>query len=405
MNLELYIAKRLTFRSKRTFSKTIVFIAIFAIALSIAIMIISISIVKGYQKQIKEKLTGFASHIQVTRTKLVYTYESEPVDYSQNYVRTIQKHPGFDHIQVFANKPGIISTASDIEGIILKGVSTDFKPDFLKKMMVSGKIPDFSRSSAENSIVISEFIAKRLQVKTGDPLIVYFVQNPPRTRKFTISGIYSTGIEELDKVFAICDIRHIQKLNGWQENQIGGYEIFIKDFKQIQFLNEISRAAAPFDQDSKMITEIYPQIFDWLNLLNVNVRVILILMILVAVVNMTTALLVIIVEKTTMIAILKSLGARNFSVSKIFIYHSAMLISAGILIGNIFAFTLLFLQYQFHFFTLPPEHYYLSYVPVMFTWDLFIILNVLSFLLCTLAMLMPAAFVSRISPIRALRFQ
>lgn len=368
-------------------------------------MIISISIVKGYQKQIKEKLTGFASHIQVTRTKLLYTYESEPIDYSHYYVTNLKNTEGIKHVQVFANKPAIIATGNDIEGIILKGVSSDFDSKFLREILVSGKVPDFSSDESLNQIVIPFYIARRLNLKTGDDLYLYFVQDPPRTRKFKISGIYRTGIEELDKVFAICDIRQIRKLNGWKSNQIGGYEIFLNNIKKLRFLNEIARASAPFDQDSKMINEIYPQIFDWLNLLNVNVRVILILMILVAVVNMTTALLVIIIEKTHLIAILKSLGARNSTISKIFVYHSSFLIATGIISGNILALLLLILQHRFHFFTLPPEHYYLDHVPVLFTWNLFLILNIVSFLICTMVMLIPAAFVSKISPLKVLRFQ
>jgi len=391
--------------SKRSFSKTIVRIAIAAVALSISVMIISIAIVKGFQNEIKEKLTSFSSHIQLTHTKINYTYESEAITFSQEYVKTIQKIKGIRHIQVFTNKPGIITTSNDIEGVILKGVGRDYSWSFIRKSLVAGKIPDFKQKETSTQVVISQLTAERLRLKCGDKLIVYFVQQPPRARNFTICGIYSTGIEELDKVFAICDIRQIQKLNGWNNNEIGGYEIFIENLKNLDVLNEYVRAAAPFDQDSKKITEIFPQIFDWLNLLNVNVRVILILMLLVAIVNMTTALLVIIVEKTHMIGVLKSLGTLNKSISRIFIYHVAFLIGLGLLIGNIFGMVLIFFQDKWEIIQLAPESYYVDHVPVNYPWLMFISINILSFLICCMVMLFPAAYVSKISPLRILRFQ
>lgn len=405
MNFEFYIAKKITFRSKRSFSKTIVSIAIIAIALSISVMFISIAIVKGFQTEIKEKLTGFSSHIQLTRTKVNYTYESESIIFSQDQIKQIKAFEGVKHVQIFANKPGIITTDKDIEGIILKGVSKDFDSGYISKTMVQGRMPDLYDTQSSNQIVISKLIADRLNLKCGDKLLVYFVQQPPRARKFIISGIYSTGIEELDKVFAICDIRQIQKLNNWKKSEIGGYEIFINDLKNLETLNETIRAAAPFDQDSKSIREIYPQIFDWLNLLNVNVKVILFLMLMVAIVNMTTALLVIIVEKTQMTGILKSLGAKNFSVSKIFMYHASYLIGLGLFIGNLLGIILLYIQYQWQIIKLPPESYYVDHVPVLFTWGYFIAVNILSFLICSLSMLIPAAYVARISPLKTLRFQ
>jgi len=369
------------------------------------VMLISIAIVKGFQTEIKEKLTGFSSHIQLTRTKVNYTYESESIIFSQTQKRLIESFEGVKHVQIFANKPGIITTGKDIEGIILKGVGNDYDTTFISAMLKEGNIPNLNDTQPTNQVIISRLVAERLHLKCGDKMIVYFVQQPPRARNFTISGIYNTGIEEIDKVFALCDIRQIQKLNGWQVNEIGGYEIMIDNLKDLYLLNEQIRASAPYDQDSKSISEIYPQIFDWLNLLNVNVKVILILMLIVAIVNMTTALLVIIVEKAQMTAVLKSLGAKSFSLSKIFMYHASFLIGIGLFLGNLLGLLLLFLQYKWQIIKLPPESYYVDYVPVLFTWSYFIGVNILAFLICSLSMLLPAAYVSKISPLRIFRFQ
>ena len=238
----------------------------------------------------------------------------------------------------------------------------------------------------------------------GDDVAIYFVQQPPRVRKFIITGIFDSGIEEIDQVFAICDIKQIQKLNNWENNQIGGYEVFINDLEEIEQVNDIVRAGVNFNEDTKMISQIYPQIFDWLNLLNINVRIILILMVIVAAVNMITALLIIILEKTNMIGMLKSMGASDQSVSLIFMIHAAFLIASGVIIGNLIGFTFIFLQYKFELFKLSPESYYMDHVPVLLSWGRFALLNLGTFLICTLIMFIPTQFVSRIKPLKAIRF-
>jgi len=404
VNFEYYIAKRITFQSKRTFSKTVVRIAIAAIALSLAVMMVSISIVKGFQHEIKSKVIGFASHIQITHTNINYTFENEPIEYSQDVYKRISSIDQVNNIQVFANKPGIIKTTEAIEGVVLKGVSSTYDWSYIRQFLVEGEIPTFTDSTTSTNLIISNLIAKKLRLNIGDDVAIYFVQQPPRVRKFIITGIFDSGIEEIDQVFAICDIKQIQKLNNWENNQIGGYEVFINDLEEIEQVNDIVRAGVNFNEDTKMISQIYPQIFDWLNLLNINVRIILILMVIVAAVNMITALLIIILEKTNMIGMLKSMGASDQSVSLIFMIHAAFLIASGVIIGNLIGFTFIFLQYKFELFKLSPESYYMDHVPVLLSWGRFALLNLGTFLICSLIMFIPTQFVSRIKPLKAIRF-
>ena len=367
-------------------------------------MIISIAIVSAFQTEIKNKVIGFASHIQITHAKINYTFENEAIEFSPSLLERMSTVSYVKHIQVFANKPGIINANNEIEGVVLKGIASDYDWHYMEQSIVEGEILHFDDSIASTGILVSQSLARRLRLKCGDDLIIYFVQQPPRVRKFTVNGIYKTGIEDLDKVFALCDIRHIQQLNGWEQNHIGGYEVFLHDLNDLESANSLIRAGVNYNEDSKTIAEIYPQIFDWLGLLNVNVRIIMILMIFVAAVNMITSLLVIIIEKTNMIGTLKALGSVNSSVSRIFVYHAAFLILFGMFIGNFSALLLIYLQSEFRFIRLDPESYYVDHVPVIFSWGKFALLNAGTFVVCTLIMLLPASFISRITPMKALRF-
>lgn len=405
MNLEYYIAKRITFRSERTFSKTIIRIAIAAIAISVATMLISISIVKGFQSEIKNKLIGFNSHIQVSHTKINFTFENEAVKADANFIKSVKFLPEVKNIQVFITKPAIIRANSEIEGLVLKGVGRDFDWSYIKSVLISGSILNMGDTIPADQMIISSSMAKKLSLKLGDKATVYFVQLPPRARRFVVCGIYETSIEDVDNVFAVCDMRHIQRINNWDSTQIGGYEINLRDFNTLQQSNDKIRMMAPIGQDSRTIKDNYPQIFDWLNLLDVNVQIILILMAIVASVNMITALLVIILEKTQFIGILKSLGAENMLISKVFIYNATFLIGAGILTGDLIGLLLMTLQYYFHIFKLPAESYSLSYIPINFAWGKFILLNIGTLVFCTIVMYLPSRIVSKISPVKTIRFE
>jgi lipoprotein-releasing system permease protein len=405
LNLEYYIAKRITFRSERTFSKTIIRIAIAAIAISVATMLISISIVKGFQSEIKNKLIGFNSHIQVSHTKINFTFENEPLKADANFIKSVKDLPEVKNIEVFITKPAIIRANNEIEGLVLKGVGSDFDWNYMKSVLISGSTLNMADTTPADQMIISASMAKKLSLKLGDKATVYFVQQPPRARRFSVCGIYETSIEDVDNVFALCDMRHIQKINNWDSTQIGGYEINLRDFNTLQQSNDKIRLMAPMGQDNRTIKDNYPQIFDWLNLLDVNVQIILILMAIVASVNMITALLVIILEKTQFIGILKSIGAENMLISKVFIYNAAFLIGAGIVTGDIIGLLLMTLQYYFHIFKLPPESYSLSYIPIDFAWGKFILLNIGTLVFCTIVMYLPSRIVAKISPVKTIRFE
>lgn len=405
MNLEYYIAKRITLKPKRTFSKSIVILSVSAIALSIAIMLISIAIVKGFQTEIKNKVIGFSSHIQVTKSSVNYTFENEPIRFDSLVYQKIRNLKEVKNIHVFATKPGIIKTQKAIEGMVLKGISKDYDWSYIRRVLKEGNILKLTDTAVNNEIVISKSIASKLDLKLHDAVIIYFIQQPPRARKFNICGIFESGLEDIDNTFAVCDIGHIRKLNNWNDTQTGGYEVSLKSIETLEETNERIRAMLSIDQDTKTIQEIYPQIFDWLNLLNMNVSIILILMVIVASVNMVTALLIIILEKSHLIAILKAFGSSNGSTRKIFLYNASFLIAVGVVIGNFLGLSLLYMQYQFHLFKLPVESYYVSFVPVIFNWGQFLLVNIGTFIICSLVMILPATFISRIDPVKTLRFE
>lgn len=405
MNFEYFIAKRLIFQSKRSFSKLIVRLAVAAVALSLGVMLVSISVVKGFQGEITNKVIAFGSHIQISRAGYGKSFEQNPISLDSNKLNQIRKLPGVVHIQTTATKPGILKTGENIEGIVLKGVGADFDWSFMKDKLVKGDILHLPDSTLSGKIIISEKLAGRLRLDTGQKVVVYFVEYPTRVRKFRIGGIYNTGLEEVDKVFALCDLRHIQKLNGWKPHQAGTYEVLTKDFDVVSQVNREVSSKLGIYEDSRTVRQIFPQIFDWLNLLDVNVEIILTLMIIVAGINMITALLIMILERTRLIGLLKALGCSNLSIRKTFIYQAAFLIGAGLILGNILGLGFLFLQDTFEMFTLPQESYYLRVVPVSFRWGSFLLLNLGTMILCILAMLLPSIVTGRIMPVRALRFE
>lgn len=414
-------------------------IAIAAIALSIAIMLISDAIVVGFQSEIKDKITGFAAHIQVSKTKTNFSFENEPIPYDAQFAKKVASLPEVQHIQAFANKPGIIKAKTDNEGIILLGVDKGFDWQNFEPNIIEGqKNLVLNDSEASKEAMISKGFANKLNIKLGDTVDAYFVQNPPRYRQFFIKAIYQTGVEEIDNQFMLVDLRHVQKLNDWDSNQIGGYRIFLKKppFKLFSFISFSEPGKSGFkpsfhqqtedeyidkvndqirlnlltdekhlNQEAKTVRERFPQIWDWLGLLDVNIGLILSLMTAVAAINMITALLIMILERTKMIGVMKVLGASNWRVQKIFVINSMILISLGILIGNGLGFGLLLIQKHWHVIKLAQESYYLSEVPVQFDWLRIGVINLGAFLLCTIAMFLPNLFVTRIRPVKALRFE
>lgn len=404
MKLSLFLAKRVALKGKKTFSKLIVNIAIAGIALGLTVMILALAIVTGFKNEIRGKVIGFSGHIQIVNYNLDNSYDPAPITPSLEAEKILAAHPKVDYFQVFGTKAGIVSTSNDMEGLILKGVGADYHWEFVQEKLLKGKVPQYSDTAVSNEVLISKSIANRLTLDTGDKIVMYFIQEPVRARNFKIVGVYETGIEELDKIFIVGDIGHIRRLNDWSEGQVKGYEVFLTDFESTVPVSEELYEELDTDLYPQPITDIYSQIFDWLNLTDVNAQVILILMLLVAAINMISALLIIILEKTRSIGVLKALGASTWTIQKVFIYHAGFLISRGLLWGNLIAISLLLLQHYVGIVTLPVESYYVSKVPVEIDVTTILGLNLGTLVLCLLMMIIPSFLVSKISPIKAIRF-
>lgn len=409
MNLAFRIARRISLGKTRSFSAFITRIAIVAVALSMAVMVITTSAVNGFKYEISRKIFGFWGHIHVNTYDLNYSYEDiQPVSQKQSFYPNLDTVEGIHHIQVYANVAGIIKTPGNIEGIMLKGIGSDFDWSFLRSFLVSGDTLALGDSTKSNGILISQKTAKRLLLKTGDNLVVYFVKDRPKVRKFTVAGIYKTGLEEYDEKYALVDIRHIQKINDWEADQVGGFEVIldnVRDIDQIAGLlnDEIIGADTPLQVQS--MKEIDPNIFEWLDLQNTNERIILILMIFVAIINMTAALLILILERTNMIGILKALGAKSWTVQQIFLYNAAIIMGVGLLVGNLVGLALCYIQQTYGIIRLSEEQYYLSVAPMKVNWLMLAGLNIGSLLVCVVVMLLPSLMVAAIRPIKAIRFK
>ena len=406
MNLPLFIAKRITFNSKRTFSKLIVRIAILGIMLGLAVMILAIAIVKGFKSEIREKVRGFSGDIQVSKLDLNTSYENTSFSISDSSLQKILKQEGVEFVQSFATKPGIINTNEEVEGVVLKGVGRDYNWEYFKKILIAGNVIDFSDTlKSRTQILVSKFTADRLKLKVGDDFLMYFIENSLRKRKFQIVGIYNLGVEEVDKLFVIGDIGLIRSLNKWAPTDVGGYELRVTDFNKLEEIEAKVYEDLDIELKSYTIKQYYPTIFEWLSLLDVNTQVILILMLAVAVINMISALLIMILERTNIIGILKALGNTNWQIRKIFLYNAAYLIVWGLVCGNILGLGLGLFQAKTHFFTLDQASYYIDFVPVQLDVPDILMLNAGTLLISLFVLLLPSMLVTRISPLKAIRFK
>ncbi len=405
MNTEQFIARRLIKGGPGSFSAPVIRIAIVSVALGLAVMIVSVAIVTGFQKQIRDKIVGFGSHIQVAKFDSNNSFEFEPISKSLAFYHQLEKTEGIKHIQVFATKAGIIKTEEQIQGVVFKGVGTDFDWSFFQDKLVEGKPFSTRDTAAGNSVIISKNLADLLKIKTGDPLRMYFIiDNAARARRFIVSGIYSTGLADFDLKFIFGDIRQIQKLNGWSPDLVSGFDVYINDFNELDKMGKVVYKAAGYDLNARTIRELYPQMFDWLDLQDMNVIIILVLMVLVSGMAMISTLLILILERTNMIGVLKALGARNMSIRRIFLYNAAYITGKGLLYGNIAGISICLLQKYFSIVSLPQESYFMSVVPINLQLIHLLILNAGTLLACTLMLLLPSFIVSRISPVKAIRF-
>lgn len=406
MNTEYFIAQRIAIKSKRTFSKLIVRIAISGVMLSLAVMMLSVAIIKGFKTEIQEKVRGYVGDVRIFKLDLNNSFELTPFVPSKETLADLKNNKDIVYFQPYATKPAIISANDEVEGINFKGIDPSFNWDYITKHLVSGRVINFKDSVAANKeILISAFTANRLKLKTGDTFVMYFVQNPPRKRPFKIVGIYDIGVEEIDKSFVLGNINIIRRLNNWEPDQIGGIEIKLKDFSRLQASADTIYGNLEINLKSESVQEYFPNIFTWLSLLDINTRVLLILMMIVGVINMITALLIMILERTNMIGMLKAFGMTDFSVMKIFLYNALYLVGIGLFLGNVLGLGLGFLQHYTHVFKLNQSSYYLSYVPIEFHLTDVLLLNLATLVICLIVLLVPSMLVSRISPLKAIRFK
>jgi len=370
-------------------------------------MIISLAVLLGFKKEIRDKLSGFTGHIQITKYDSNPSLELPPLLLDSVDFDLLESVRGVEKVEEYVTKAAIIRTEDEMQGVMVKGVGNDFDSTFFSDNLVEGHIPDFYQSKKTNDVLISKKIADLLKIKLGDRLRVYFVNNESgqlRGRRFEVSGIYQTSVEEFDERFVLADIRHLQKLNNWNDNQVSGIEIYVNDFNQIASIEEEVYTMIPYDLNTENIMERYPQIFDWLELQDINVIVILVLIILVSTVSMISTLLVLIIERTRMIGVLKALGAQNKQIRNIFLIQAAYIIIIGLFIGNVLGLGLALLQKEFSFIHLNAETYYMSVVPIHLDFLSVFLLNVGTLLLILIFMLFPSWITSKIEPSKSIRF-
>ena len=411
MNPEYFIAKRLITAKgrKSSISAPIIKIAIAAIAIGMIMMIVSVATGIGLQQKIRQKVSAFNGHIIITNYDDNQSEGSKtPISTLQDFYPKFTSVEGISHIQAVASKAGIIRTATEFEGIVFKGVGKDYQWENLREYLVKGKLPDVS-NTLNNQVLISQYLANRLNLKVGDRFNTFFMKDDssqlPNLRVFQITGIYNSGFQEFDSAYVIGDIRHLQRINKWQPDQVGSFEVFVDDFNNIKAKGEEVYNQTSSTLDTQTIVEKFYYIFEWLQLFDFNIIVILVVMIAVATINMVVALLVLILERTQMIGILKSIGASNWMVRKIFLYNAFYLIVRGLFWGNLIGIGLILIQQYFGIIKLNPENYYVNEAPVYLNWMYIAALNIGTVMVCLLVLLIPSYIITKISPVKAIRFE
>lgn len=414
MNLELFIARKIHFNKEEGKQATppAVRIAMIGIALGLAVMMLSIAIIVGFKQEVSGKVAGFGSHIQITNFDTNNSYETKAVAVSDSLLTALRNFSGVKHVETYATKWGILKTDTDFQGVVLKGIDNDFDWSFFNKNMKEGTAFTLDSVKTGTDVIISQYLCDLLGLKLGDSFLTYFMQDDVRARRFTITGIYNTGFQDYDKLFVIADIRQIRRLNGWEKDEVSGIELQVTNYDKIdQTAEELYFYMAEMQDRhgntfyTRSIKELNPMIFSWLEVLDMNVVVILILMMAVAGFAMISGLIIIILERTNMIGILKALGQNNTSIRKIFLYISFFLIGKGMLWGNAIGLILCFIQYQFGIIKLDPATYYMDTVPISLSLSSFILLNIGALTAAMLMMLGPSYVITKIAPARSIRFE
>ncbi|QNH63628.1 ABC transporter permease [Hymenobacter sediminicola] len=403
MNVSRYISHKIDGADSGSFTSSVTKIAIISIAMGVAVMIVSFAILEGFRNEIQSKIFSFGAHLQISKYDTNNSLEVEPIG-GPRLVQDLHRFPQVQTIQPFARKTAIIKTKEEVLGVVLKGISEEDGRSPMRENLLTGKFLSFPDSTASNDILLSRKVADKLRLKVGDDALFYFIQNPPRVRKFTVKGIYQTGLDEFDEVYVIGDIRQIRELNAWPDSLVGGVEVVLKDFNRLDPVAENLYENLRYDLKLDKITDQYAQLFDWLQLLNRNVIIFLILIIFVATFNMVATIFIMILERTNMIGVLKAIGATDRQIRSMFFFRGLSLTLRGMLFGNLVGLGFCALQYYTHLIPLDPENYYMDRVPIFWDPNIIIILNAAVFATSLLAVLIPTYLISRIKPVTAIKF-
>jgi len=405
LNLSYFISKRISREQKEGFSSTIHKIAVASIGIGLGAAIVSFLIMNGFQETVKNRIYSFSGHLIITKFSMSNSMEETPLDVNVELYNHYQKLGFVRHMQEYAHKAGLVKTEDEVLGVVIKGVGKTFDTVSFQTNLIEGRFIHFPDSGYANEVVLSKIIAGKLDAKIGDQIIVHFFQNPPRFRRLTVTGIYETNLSEyFDGKVIIGDIRLIGRLNDWADSVAGGLEVFVKDINRIDDAGMAMSEMIDYDLNIEPVSSKYIQVFEWLHLLSRQVNILLAIILIVVCVNMISIILILVMERTQMIGMLKALGANDSLIRTVFVYNGIALIIKGLLLGNAIGLGLCYIQYQFKLIKLNPEDYYMSFVPISWHWEIVGMLNLLTFLVVTVVLLLPTAIISRISPIKAIRF-
>ncbi len=404
MSVSSFIAQKLALSKNKTFTSLIIRLAWIGVALSVSVMIIAVSVVIGYKKQISEKVIGFNGHLEIHSTGSTGNFDYTLFTDSTPLVNDLKKIKDLGEIQPIIAKPGILKSDEEVEGIIFKGVSANYNFNFFNKNLIKGKCPNTSDSTRKREIMVSQLLAKKLKLDTGQKVKIFFINEPVRVIPCKITGIYETGLEESDQVMVIGSLKEMQRIFANKNQKITHYEITTSNTKNLAQFTDLVHKKIPLELAAQNMIQLNPQIFDWLGYLDQNISIILTLMIVVACINMMTALLVLIIERTNMIGVLKAVGSTNKLIRKIFLNHAFYILLIGLILGNILGLSISLIQQHYHVIKLPQETYYLSYVPIHINWFFVLLINIGTVSICMISLLIPSRMISNIHPVKAIKF-
>ncbi len=405
LNLSYFISKRISQEQKQGFASTIHKIAIASIGIGLGAAIVSFLILKGFQETIKNKIYNFSGHLIITKQTTSNSPEEQSMNYKMDAYLHPERYPNVEHLQEYAHKAGLVKADDEVLGVMLKGIGKSFDANAFSKNIIDGKFITLPDSGYANQVVISKDISNKLKAKVGDPIVVHFFQNPPRSRKLLVTGIYETDLSEyFDSKIIISDIRLIQKLNDWPDSLAGGVEVFVRNIDKVDESGYAIQESMDYDLYVERVSDKYSQVFEWLDLISRQVNIILVIILLVVCVNMVSIVLILVMERTQMIGMLKALGAGNKLIQSIFVYNGINLILKGLVFGNALGLGICYVQYKFRLVKLNPHDYYMDVVPISWHWEIVGLLNLLAFLVIVAVLLLPTMVISRVNPIKAIRF-